>query len=69
MTLKSTKFITSICESLSKSTGISPLALGKLPKENKFWNQWIFDPEQSKCEETGIWCQRYIQERYILCEL
>ena len=38
MTLKSTKFITSICESLSKSTGISPLALGKLPKKNKFWN-------------------------------
>ena len=38
----------------SKCTEISSTILEKMPKKNKFQYKWMFDPNLSKCEDTGI---------------
>ena len=38
-----------------------------MPKKTKFQYKWIFDPELSKCEETGSWCLTYIEGKGVLC--
>ena len=53
----------------SKCTEISSTILEKVPKKNKFQNKWTFDPELSKCEETGIWCLTYIEGKGMFCGL
>ena len=40
-----------------------------MPKKNKFQHKWIFDPELSKCEDTGIWCLTYLEGKGMHCGL
>ena len=40
-----------------------------MPKKNKFWHKWIFDPEMSKYKETGIFCLTYKEEKGMYCWL
>ena len=45
----------------SKCTEISLTILEKMPKKNEFQQKRIFDPEMSRCEETGIWNLAYVE--------